>query len=128
MSSDRFDWVEARVECNAYNLFAELREIVHSDCDKAMEFAEKKPVLQGIVFQNDNPNVFIAMRSGDSRIFRLSQEVITVSNRNGKELFSAIPILRDRLFYLEVGETFLLPWEFSRRVLEGFFFRNMDEP
>ena len=119
-----FNWVKARVECNAYNLFAELREIVHSSCDEATTHVEKKPVLHGIVFQNDDPNVFIAMRKGDSRIFRISQDVITVTDRKGEGLFSAIPIQRNKVCYLQVAGTFLLPWEFSRRVLEDFFFNE----
>ena len=122
--ASRFDWVTAKVECNAYNLFAELREIVHSDCDAAMELAEKKPVLHGVVFQNDNPNVFIAMRKGDSRIFRISQDLITVANRKGEKLFSATPIQRGKVCYLQIDGTLLLPWQFSQRVLEDFFFNE----
>ena len=116
--------MKARVECNAYNLFAELREIVHSNCDEATTHAEKNPALHGIAFQNDDPNVFIAMRKGDSRIFRISQGLITIANRKGEKLFSATPIQRDKVCYLQIDGALLLPWQFSQRVLEDFFFNE----
>ena len=52
--------------------------------------------------------------------------VITVVDRQGKELFSANAVQRESHCYLEIGERFLLPWQFSRLVLEKFFFGDPD--
>ena len=121
--SQRFNWVEARIRCNAYNLFAELREIVHSDCDEAIRGSDKKPVLHGITFENVDPNLFSVKRKGDSRIFRISEETVTVSDRKGKVLVIAYPRHVGKVCYLEIGgRRRLLPWEFSRFILEEFFF------
>lgn len=124
MSTNRFDWVKARVECNAYKLFMGLRETVHSDCDRARELSDKNKALEGILFENDHPNVFYVTRENSARIFRLSQDKITVSDKDGKILFSALPLQQGMLCYLETDEGNFLPWEFSRRVLEDFFFEK----
>ena len=122
-----FDWVSARVECNAYNLFCELREVVHTDCDKATAHSDKRKELSGIKFVNDDPNVFKAARTQDVRTFRLSGDKITVSNKQGDVLLSAIASQRHTLCYLESKEGVELPWQFSRRVLEDFFFSPLEE-
>ena len=120
---DRFDWVKARVECDTVSLFAKLREVVHSDCNSAKEQAEKRSVLCGIVFENDDPNVFIVVtRRGASRIFRLEGDFITVSDKHGKALYKAKALVIDDECLLMVDDKPLQPWVFSRLVLEDLFF------
>ena len=126
-NGQKFDWVSARVKCNTFDLFCELREVVHTDCDRANEHSDERKELSGIKFVNDDPNVFKAVRSEDARTFRFSGDKITVSNKQGDVLLSAIASQRNILCYLESEGDVELPWQFSRRVLEDFFFGRSEE-
>ena len=124
MDLKRFDWVKARADCDPYNQFVDLRELAHSACTSAEERVERRSVLFGIVFESDGtqPNVFSVVRQKDSRIFRLEGDLITVTSREAGNLLEAKTLLKDGECLLEVDGKLLTTWEFSRLVLEKFFF------
>ena len=117
-----FNWVKARVECDTVKLFSDLREAVHSDCDRAKEQSGKRDVLKEIVFENNNSRVFVVTHSNTARFFRLKEDSITVTTRKGKVLYTAEARLVGEECFIVLNDNTVKPWEFSRLALEDFFF------
>ena len=123
LEDNDFDWVKARSDCDAAKLFSDLREAVRSNCQSAKERADKRTVLEGIVFEHEPSSTkFSVARRKDSRIFLLSGDCIRVINRAGVQLHKATAVLVEDSCLLESGSDLLKPSQFSRLVLEDFFF------
>ena len=123
IKDQRFDWVKARAECDDYNLFAQLREAVRSNCESARQFSRKKTVLEGLVFDGDtNTNNFSVMRRHGSRLFNLEKDRIVVRSQELSVLYKAKALLIGESCLLEVDKELMSPADFARLVLEDFFF------
>ena len=120
---DRFNWVEARADCDAERLFHELREIVRSDCESARKFSKKRSELMGIVLETSSDFSFAVSRGvPESRCFQLEGGHIIVTDLKGKALYESTARLVENQCLIEYKGEYYKPWQFSQKVLEEFFF------
>ena len=125
-----FDWVEARANCDPFRLFAELSQKVQSSCSSAKRWSEKRTELSSIVFQAlDSHGFSVERRNGKSRVFRLDGDHITVESRDIKNqksetLAQATALFVNNSCLLSVKNKLHTPHEFSRIILESFFFAD----
>jgi hypothetical protein len=128
MTPPDFDWVKARWECSASQVFTELRLGVEDDIEEINKLRGGSPEKDVHIAQNRNGNTFKVWRGElpePSIKFRMADDRIEVLDGNGTKTVEYRVSLNDegRCALLEnSGE--IEQWQVRRAALEGLFFKS----
>ena len=130
------DWVAARANCTAFEIFSQLRTEVERDVETRTARSQDldQSLRRTFLFSAHDATTFSVLRNGlpePSQIqFRLVDQTIIVKDAQNKTMMSAVLSLDDagdcvlRVAESDKGplDLTLQKWQFRRRALEALFF------
>jgi len=119
-----FNWVEARSQCNVFQVFRELQSSIEEEVGIRHQQTEGKNV--GFRFQQYGEKKFAVYRNSLEKSmmveFRCDAAGIYAKGDNSLDLKATLSLNDEGECRLKVGTEELMQWQFRRRALEDLFF------
>ena len=130
-SLGNFDWVTARADCSAHEIFERLKMQVRQDVSKREEIAKKNPGIQsyfGFRFAEEGPSFVVIMEGqkirNSVRFEQTADSILAWSEDRKLRLEANLTLSHDgQCRVLVAGEEYDL-WQFRKMALEDLFFNS----